>query len=629
MADLAFPGCSTAPSRSRAHARARVVRIDTSRAARHPGVMAIVTAKDVPGRRFYGLIVPDWPGFVAEGEETRCVGDVLAAVAAVDARTARAAAALVDVDVRGAPARDRPRGGAAAGRAARGAGGQPPLALGREARRRGRRARRLGHVVEGTWRTQRIEHLYLEPEACVAVPGDAAGENPRPGSPSTRRGRASSTTGGRSRHSSRSTRKRCTSSSSRTAARSAARRTSRSRRRRRCSPASTGQPVRARPLARGVHAPPPEAPSDPDRLPRGLRRRGAAHGRPRPDDRRLGRVRLGRSARSSSAPPAHAAGPYRCANLDVEALAVYTNNPPCGAMRGFGANQAHFAIEGALDMLAEKAGLDRWEIRWRNALEAGDTWSAGQTLTASVGLKKTLLAVKKVWDESGGRAGIACGIKNCGIGNGAKEWGRARLVVEAGRPRHDLQRLHGDGAGPPHGPRPVRVRDDGPPARRLPRARRHALPDGGGPDDGLAGDVPRRARRRRRGPEAPRRPRLRKDARGPRGHGLRGRGPLGRHDRARAEPPPGRPRKLHPAFGFATQVVVLDEKGRVVEGRRRPRRRARDQPEALRGADRGRGPHGPRLRAHGGDGLRGRDADVLPDPRHGRPQGRRTCPRSR
>ena len=101
-------------------------------------------------------------------------------------------------------------------------------------------------------------------------------------------------------------------------------------------------------------------------------------------------------------------------------------------MRGFGANQAHFAIEGALDMLAEKAGLDGWEIRWRNALEAGDTWSCGQKLDASVGLKKTLLAVKDVWEKNRGRAGIACGIKNCGIGNGAKEYGRARLVVEDG-----------------------------------------------------------------------------------------------------------------------------------------------------------------------------------------------------
>ena len=65
------------------------------------------------------------------------------------------------------------------------------------------------------------------------------------------------------------------------------------------------------------------------------------------------------------------------------------------------------------------------------------------------------------------------------------------------------------------------------------------------------------------------------------------------------------------------------------EGRRRPRRRARDQPEALRGADRRLGPHGPRLRAHGGDGLRGRHADVVPHPRHAASCGRRTCPRSR
>ena len=98
VADLVFPGMLHGAVTLSRHARARIKRIDTSRAARHPGVMAIVTARDVPGRRFYGLIVPDWPGFVAEGEETRYVGDVLAAVAAIDARTARAAAALVEVE---------------------------------------------------------------------------------------------------------------------------------------------------------------------------------------------------------------------------------------------------------------------------------------------------------------------------------------------------------------------------------------------------------------------------------------------------------------------------------------------------------------------------------------------------
>ena len=58
----------------------------------------------------------------------------------------------------------------------------------------------------------------------------------------------------------------------------------------------------------------------------------------------------------------HACGPYRVPNVDVESVAAYTNNPPCGAMRGFGANQAQFAMEGVMDLLAEKAGLDGWEM---------------------------------------------------------------------------------------------------------------------------------------------------------------------------------------------------------------------------------------------------------------------------
>jgi len=120
-------------------------------------------------------------------------------------------------------------------------------------------------------------------------------------------------------------------------------------------------------------------------------------------------------------------------HVDVESLAVYTNNPPCGAMRGFGANQAHFALEGCLDLLAQRSGLDGWEIRWRNALQAGDTFTTGQVLEHSVGIRRTLEAVKPQYDEakrSGRAVGIACGVKNSGIGNGAEEWGRARLVVE-------------------------------------------------------------------------------------------------------------------------------------------------------------------------------------------------------
>jgi xanthine dehydrogenase molybdenum-binding subunit len=124
----------------------------------------------------------------------------------------------------------------------------------------------------------------------------------------------------------------------------------------------------------------------------------------------------------------HCTGPYKIGNVHVESLAVYTNNPPCGAMRGFGANQAAFAIETMLDILAEKAGIDGWEMRYRNALDVGDTFCTGQPLESSVGLKKTLEAVKEVY-KNARYAGIACGIKNVGIGNGLPEYGKAMLEV--------------------------------------------------------------------------------------------------------------------------------------------------------------------------------------------------------
>jgi xanthine dehydrogenase molybdenum-binding subunit len=126
----------------------------------------------------------------------------------------------------------------------------------------------------------------------------------------------------------------------------------------------------------------------------------------------------------------HACGAYRVPNVDVEALTVYTNNTPCGAMRGFGVPQVTFAIEALLDVLAERVGIDRWEMRWRNALDTGDRTGTGQRLGPGVGLKQTLLAVRPAF-ESARYAGIACGMKNTGIGNGVPERGRAILRPEA------------------------------------------------------------------------------------------------------------------------------------------------------------------------------------------------------
>jgi xanthine dehydrogenase molybdenum-binding subunit len=128
----------------------------------------------------------------------------------------------------------------------------------------------------------------------------------------------------------------------------------------------------------------------------------------------------------------HSCGPYRVANVDVEAKTVYTNNPPSGAMRGFGVPQTAFAIESCLNILAEKVGLDGYEIRERNVLAPGDRFATGQIMTSSCGIRQTLEAVREVYKKNTRRAGIACGIKNTGIGNGMADIGRVLIRVLAG-----------------------------------------------------------------------------------------------------------------------------------------------------------------------------------------------------
>jgi len=427
VADLTRPGLLHGAVVLSPHARARVRRIDTSRAAALPGVVRIATAADVPGERWYGLIYDDWPGFVAEGEEVRCVGDILAAVAAEDEHTAREAAGLVEVDYEllepvldpmHALAPDAPQ-----------VNPKHPNLLSRSVVARGDADAALAasaHVVSGTWQTQRVEHLYLEPECALAEPlGD---------------GRLRLYTQGQGIFDDRRQVARFLGvpeedvfvelvpnggafggkedMSVQAQAALLAR--------------LTGRPVRlalTREQSIRLH---------PKRHPITMHYTvGAdAGGRLTAVKARL----VGDSGAYASVggkvlerAAGHACGPYRVPNVDVESLAVYTNNPPCGAMRGFGANQAHFAIEGCMDLLAKAAGLDPWEIRWRNALEVGDTFCTGQVLEKSVGLRQTLLAVKPAYDRAraeGRAVGIACGIKNSGIGNGAAEWGKARLVVE-------------------------------------------------------------------------------------------------------------------------------------------------------------------------------------------------------
>ena len=428
VADLSFPGMLHGAVTLSAHARARVVRIDTSKARALPGVVAVATAKDVPGDRWVGLVYKDWPVLVAEGEEVRAVGDVVAAVAAESAAVAREAAALVEVEYEplppvldpaesirpGAP-QVNPRHGNVLS-TTRIERGDVDAALAAST-----------HVVSGTWVTQRIEHLFLEPEAALAVPlpdgrlhlysqGQGIFDDRRQvasvlGEPEERVFAELVPNGGAFGG------KEDMSVQAQTA----------------LLARLTGRPVRlvlTREQSIRMH---------PKRHPVTMRYTVGCDAEGRLTGAKIDL--LGDSGAYASVggkvlerAAGHACGAYRVPAVKIEAVAAYTNNPPCGAMRGFGVNQTAFAMEGCLDLLAAKVGIDGWEMRWRNALRVGDTFTTGQILEKSVGLEKTLVAVRGRYyaARAAGRAvGIACGVKNSGIGNGAIESGKCRLVVEA------------------------------------------------------------------------------------------------------------------------------------------------------------------------------------------------------
>lgn len=127
----------------------------------------------------------------------------------------------------------------------------------------------------------------------------------------------------------------------------------------------------------------------------------------------------------------HAAGPYNFQVVDIDGKAVYTNNPPAGAFRGFGVTQTCFGSERNLDLLAEMVGISPWEIRYRNAVRPGQVLPNGQIADESTGVAETLEAVKEIY-ESEPYAGIACAMKNAGVGVGLPDWGRCRLLIRDG-----------------------------------------------------------------------------------------------------------------------------------------------------------------------------------------------------
>jgi aldehyde oxidoreductase len=420
--DLKAEGMLHGAIRFSDHPRARVLRIDTTKAAGHPGVVAVATAGDVPGERTQGLITRDWRQLVAEGEVTSYVGDVLAVVAADTRRAAREAAALVEVEyeVMG-PVTDPFRALEPDAPELHESGNLLSTSI----VRRGDVDAALAssaHVLTETFRTQVVEHAFLEPESSFAVPedggfhvssqGQGVWEDRRQvasllGLPEERV-RVTLVSNGGAFGAKEDLNVQCHAA---------------------LMAHLTQRPVLltlTREESLKFH---------PKRHPLTMEYTIGADG----EGRLIGiRARIvGDTGAYASVgdkvlerAAGHACGPYRFEAVDVEARAVYTNNPPNGAMRGFGVNQVAFAVDGMLDRLAEKVGVDGWEIRWRNALEVGDAFGTGQVLGPGVGIKECLLAVRDAY--RGARfAGIGCGVKNNGIGNGLLEQGKAILRPEA------------------------------------------------------------------------------------------------------------------------------------------------------------------------------------------------------
>lgn len=427
VADLVRPGMLFGALVYSQHARAKVKSIDVSAAKALPGVRCVATAAEVPGNRWYGLLYADWPGYVAVGEEVRCVGDVLASIAADDELTARRAAELVKVEYEVLTPVLGPDEALAPG-----APRVNPVhdnVLSRSLIRRGEPVdaalAKSAHVVSATFQTQRIEHLFLEPECALAEPTDKGLKLYVQGQGifDDQRQVASflglrldqvdvqlvpngGAFGGKEDMS--------------VQAHAAIL----------CHLAK--RPVRVR-LSRAE-----SVRMHPKRHPIKLEYTVGcdAEGRLTAVKARLwgdsgAYASVGGKVLERAA--GHGCGPYRVPSVDIDAVATYTNNPPCGAMRGFGANQASFAMEGCMDLLAKKLGLDGYQVRERNLVGLGDLFTTGQVLEKSVGIRRTLEAVKDAYYEAkraGKAVGIGCGVKNSGIGNGVVERGFARLVVE-------------------------------------------------------------------------------------------------------------------------------------------------------------------------------------------------------
>lgn len=418
--DMKFEGMLYAALKFSDHPRAIINNINTENAKKLKGISKILTAKDIPGNKITGLIVSDWPMMIDIGETTRYIGDVLAIAIGKTQEIAREAVELIVVeydvldpltDMEIALDENAPK-----------IHNKGNL-LSETIIKRGDLAKAKENTVfftSGTYLTQMIEHAYMEPESAIALPsqGGVIIYSQGQGVYEDRKEIAKvlklpeekvrvilvPNGGGFGGKEDLSVQHHAALSSF-----------------------ILQKPVKLT-LSRDesilMH---------PKRHPLRMKYELGCN-----KDGKLtfliadilgdtgAYASVGMKVLERAA--GHSTGAYTIPNVKVESKAVYTNNLPCGAMRGFGVNQVTFAIESCIDDLCEKGGFDRWQFRFDNAIKDGDQTSTGQIIHKGAGVRETLLAVKDIFNNSK-FTGIACGIKNTGIGNGMPDEGIVKIEI--------------------------------------------------------------------------------------------------------------------------------------------------------------------------------------------------------
>ena len=419
--DFYFPGMIYGSALRSKYPRARVVSINTAAAQKLPGIVCILTAADIPGKNLIGHLVHDWPVMIPEGGITHFLGDAIALVAGETMEVVEKAKKLIKVEYEILAPVNNPTEAAAP---------YAPLVhkngnlLAHKHVSRGNAEEAIKnskHVLHEQFHTPWTEHAFLEPECAVAVPdGDGVLIYTTDQSSHTtlhecammldlpydkvkvQNALVGGGFGGKE---------------DMTVQPLAA-----------LLAYKTGRPVKCK-LSRAesllIH--PKRHPFDMD-FTLGVDENGIIQGV-------KAQVISDTGAYASLGGPVleractHAAGPYAYENFEIDGYAYYTNNPPAGAFRGFGVTQTCFAIETLLNMAADLVGISPWEIRFRNAIRPGGVLPNGQIVDGSTGLVETLLAVKEDYDNAKIK-GIACAMKNAGVGVGIPDWGRCKLIIE-------------------------------------------------------------------------------------------------------------------------------------------------------------------------------------------------------